>query len=150
MASDTYMPLLREDTKTYATPGNNLLMAIYENELGKRDYLTISFYEGVQKKRREEKLYPKMINDKRLLFSIKPFDKFIWCDNPEEIDFNDQQDIQSRLYHVIKFTGSSIYLGKSFVANIKADYDNKPIKIKCSFNTLSAIKIKLNILGKII
>lgn len=150
MASDSNMPLLRRDTQTYATPGNNLLMAVYENETGKRDYLTLSFYEGVQRQHRREKLYPEKVGDKQLLFEIKPYDKFLWCEHPDEIDFNNPDDIQSRLYHVIKFTGSSIYLGQSIVANIKADYDNKPIKIKSSFNTLKGIKIKLDALGRIV
>lgn len=150
MASDTSMPLLREQTKTYATPGNNLLMVVYQNEAGKRDYLTLSFYEGIQRLRRSEKLYPEKIADKQILFDVKPFDKFLWCDHPDEIDFNNAEDIQSRLYHIIKFTGANIYFGQSHVANIKADYDKKPIKITASYNTMKAIKIKLDILGRVV
>lgn len=150
MASDASMPLLREQTKTYATPGNNLLMVVYQNETGKRDYLTLSFYEGIQRQRRSEKLFPEKVGDKRFVFDIKPFDKFLVCEHPDEIDFNNAEDIQSRLYHVIKFTGPNIYLGQSFVANVKADYDKKPIKIFSTFNSLSAIKIKLDILGRVV
>ena len=150
LASDTSMPLLRADTNTYAAPGNNLLMAVYQNEAGKRDYLSLSFYEGIQRCRKGEKLYPEKVGDKKLLFDVKPYDKFLWCDHPDEIDFNNGEDVQNRLYYVIKFSGANLYLGQSHVANIKADYDSKPIKIKCSYNTLKAIKVKLDLIGRIV
>jgi hypothetical protein len=149
MSSDASMPMLRGETRTYVAPGNNLLMAIYEKPSGKRDYLTISFYEGLQRKRRGENLYPSVIGDARLKFSIKPYDKFIWCEHPDDLDWNDLEDLQKRLYHLIKFTGNRIYLGQSHVANIKADYDNKPIKILCTHSTLTAVKVKLDLLGRI-
>lgn len=150
MASDSTMPLLRQETKTYATPGNNLLMTVYQNEVGKRDYLTLSFYEGIQRQHRSEKLYPEKMGDKNLLFEVKPFDKFLWCEHPDELDINNLEELQTRLYHVIKFTGANIYLGQSFIANVKADYDKKPIKIFSTYNSLKAIKIKLDILGRIV
>ncbi len=124
-------------------------MAVYQNDTGKRDYLTLSFYEGIQRNRRFEKLYPEKINDKNLLFEIKPFDKFLLCEHPDEIDPNNPEDIQARLYYVIKFTGANIYLGQAHVATIKADYDKKPIKVFSTFNTLKGIKVKVNILGQI-
>lgn len=149
-ARDSFMPLLRHQTKTYATPGNNLLMAVYENESGKRDYLTLSFYEAIQRNRKNEMLYPKRMEDKDLLFEIKPYDNFLWYEHPDEIDLDNHEEVQSRLYYVIKFTGPNIYFGQSHVANIKADYDKRPIKIKSSFNAARVVKIKLDLLGKIV
>jgi hypothetical protein len=150
MASDTSMPLLRRETKTYATPGNNLLMVVYQDEGGHRAFETVSFYQGVLKKKNKELLYPSTVGDKKILFDIKPFDKFLWCEHADELNFEEPEDIQKRLYHVIKFTGNSIYLGQSHVANVKADYDKKPIKIFCTHSSIKAIKIKLDILGRIV
>lgn len=149
MSSDTSMPMLREETRTFVAPGNNLLMAIYEKPSGKRDYLTISFYEGLQRRRRSEHIFPASIGDAQLKFTLKPYDKFILCEHPDDVDWNDFEDLQRRLYYVIKFTGNSIYLGQAHIANIKANYDKKPIKIQCNSNTISALKVNLDILGRL-
>jgi len=150
MASDVIMPLLRPDTQTYISPGNNLLMAIYENETGLRKFISLSFYEAMQRRRNQEILYPATQGDYRLKFTIKPYDKFIWCEHPDQVDWDDNEDLQQRLYYVIKFTGSSIYLGQAHVANVKADYDKKPIKIYCTYNTMRAVKVRQDIQGRII
>ncbi len=150
IVNDESMPLLRSETKSYVATGNNLLMAIYENEIGKRDYLTISFFDGIEQTRKNNKIYPSKIGDKSLLFELKHYDKFLWCNHIDELDFNDPSDIQFRLYHVLAFTGSSIYLGQSHLARIETTKDLKPLKIKCGISTLKAIKIKLDLLGRIV
>lgn len=150
VAPDSYMPLLRSDTKTFAAPGNNLLMVIYEGENGKRDYKTISYYEAVQSSRNQLPIYSPELNGKKLLFTLSPYDKLLWCEHPDEIDFENYEELQSRLYYVMKFTGPSIYLGQAHLANIKANYDKRPVKIFCTYNTLRGIKVKLDLLGKIV
>ena len=78
-------------------------------------------------------------------------DKFIiFYENADEINWSDKEELNNRLYHVIKFTLNKIYLGKSNVANIKADKDLMPIKLACNSNTIKAVKVKLDILGNII
>ena len=85
-----------------------------------------------------------------MLYTVSAFDKFIvYKDHPDEIDWTNEEDLNHRLYHVIKFTGNSIYLGKSIFGNIKADYDKPPIKYILSTNTLKAVKVKLDRCGHI-
>ncbi|MBK7880801.1 MAG: type II CRISPR RNA-guided endonuclease Cas9 [Saprospiraceae bacterium] len=145
------LPLLRDETKTYIEPGNNYVLAIYEDPVnGKRDYESVTFYEGVQRKLNGENIYPASKNGKKLLYTVSAFDKFIvYKDHPDEIDWTNEEDLNHRLYHVIKFTGNSIYLGKSIFGNIKADYDKPPIKYILSTNTLKAVKVKLDRCGHI-
>ncbi|MCC6815160.1 MAG: hypothetical protein IT267_01970 [Saprospiraceae bacterium] len=147
----TELPLLREETKTYIEPGNNYCQIIYESDQGKRSNISLNYYEAARRKLNKELLYPPSMNDKKLLFSLTHYDKFIlYKNNIEEIDWANQEEITERLYHVIKFGEKGIFLGKSNLSKIRADYDKVPIKIQCNHNTIKAVKIKLNLLGEII
>lgn len=144
------LPILRENTKTYIEPGNNYALVIYEGENGKRDYLSLSFYNAIKNKKELDQLYPPEINGKKILFCLTHYDKFlIYTEHSDEIDWNNFEDLNGRIYHVIKFTNNNIYLGKSILSRIQADKDKMPLKLQCNSNTIKAIKVKLNLLGEI-
>lgn len=149
-APDLSMPLLRSETSSYVVPGNNYMLAIYEGEAGRRDFIPRNFFTAINMKKEKQVIIPREFNGKKLLFTLRALDKILLCNHADEIDFSNFEDIQNRLYHVIKFTGNSIYLAQSYVSNVKADYDKPPIKIQVNTNTLKAVKVKLNSLGKII
>lgn len=95
-------------------------------------------------------MYPKELNGKKLIFSLTHFDKFIlYNEHPDEVDWTNQENLNNKLYHVIKFTGNNVYLGKSILSKIQADKDKMPIKQYSNSNTIKAVKIKLNLLGEI-
>lgn len=145
------LPMLREDTRTYIEPGNNYALVIYEGENGKRDYLSLSFYNAIINKKESGKLYPSELNGKKIIYSLTHYDKFIlYHEHPEEINWYNKEELNNKLYHVIKFTDNNINFGKSILAKIQADKDKMPIKKFSNSNTVKAIKVKLNLLGEII
>ena len=56
--------LLREETKTYTEPGNNYVLAIYEDVNGKRDYESVTFYDAIQRKKSGQLIFPKKKGEK--------------------------------------------------------------------------------------
>ncbi len=144
------LQLIRETTKTYVASEKNYVLAIYQGENGKRDYIPLNFYDAVQLKKSNRQVIPLEYKNKKLLFTLTTLDKILLCEHPDELDFTNFEDIQSRLYHVIKYVDNSIFLGHSIVSKIDANVDKPPIKIKLSTNTLKGIKVKLDLLGKII
>jgi len=116
------LPLLRPETKTYIEQGNNYSMIIYEGEGGKRDYLSLSFYNAINNKKELGQLYPNILENKNLKFSLTHYDKFIlYSAHQEEIDWSNKEELFNKLYHVLSFTGNSLYLGKSNLSNIKSN-----------------------------
>lgn len=149
--SSTDLPELRSSTRTFVESGNNYVLCIYGSHSGKRDYKSVSFYEASQNSLNKNLIYPKQLGDKALMFTITHYDKFILYNNhPEEIDWTNKERLNDSLYHLIKFSGNNIFLGKSIFSKILADKDKFPIKLQCNTNTLKAVKVKLNILGDII
>ncbi|MBK9270528.1 MAG: hypothetical protein IPM48_02935 [Saprospiraceae bacterium] len=146
------LPMLRRDTKTFVEPGNNFTLAIYEDEITKkRDFDSLNFYKAVSRKLNGEPVINRMYNDKKLKFTVSAYDKFIiYKEHTDEIDWSNQEYLNDNLYHVIKFTGNIIDIGKSCISNIKADYDKPPVKIRWTSNTFKAVKVKLDLLGNII
>lgn len=145
------LPMLRTETRSYIEPGNNYCLVIYESASGKRDYINLSFFEAIKNKKESGRLYPELMEDKQMKFSLTHYDKFIiYNQHPDEIDWSDRESLNERLYHVIKFTGNSIFLGKSNCAKIQADKDKMPLKLYFNSNTIKAVKVKLNNLGEII
>ncbi len=148
--SSNELPLLREETQTFIEPGNNYILVIYQDDKGKRDYLSITFFDALRNRKATGSIYPAEHHGKKLLYSLTHYDKFIlYKDHPEEIDWNKPQELNERLYHVIKFTGNSIYLGRSILSKIQADKDKMPIKYFSNTNTIKAVKVKLDLLGRI-
>lgn len=143
--------LLRADTKSFIETGNNYLIAIYEDDNGKRDYESVSFYDAINKVISGKLVYPKSKQNKNLKYTVKILDKFIiYSESPEEINWTDFTSLNSRLYHLKKFTGSTVYISKSTIANEDSKVYKMPASKQSSVNTFSAIKIKLNLLGQII
>ena len=136
----------------FVSSGNNYLIAIYENpENKKRKYETITFYDAVQKAIAKEPLVKKNIDDYNLILELKQKDLVVvYKDHPDEIDWNDEYKLFEKLYRVIKFdVKGNVILGIHNLSNIKADKDAHPVVIRNNYNTIRAVKVEIDILGKI-
>lgn len=144
----------KENPKLFVSSGNNYCIAIYEGSDGKRDYQTISFYDAVKRKKTGQSVVPLSMGNKPLLYDLRQKDMVIaYKNHPEEIDWNNEASLFSQLYRVIKFSGNQINLGLHQFTNINSDkpkqYAAGVVLIK-KINTLKAIKVKINTLGKIV
>ncbi|HMS30121.1 MAG TPA: type II CRISPR RNA-guided endonuclease Cas9 [Saprospiraceae bacterium] len=145
------LKLLRRDTDTYVESGNNFVLAIYESEDGKRDFETVSFIKAVERKTKEDDIYPRVKNNKKLLFTIQALDKFIMYHvDKDEINWEDKTELAAKLYHIRKFTKDNFYVGKSTVAKFDTAKFVMPFSKQFSVNTAKIIKIKLDLLGNIV
>ncbi len=145
------LKLLRRDTNTYVESGNNFVLVIYESEDGKRDFETVSFIKAVERKTKQDDIYPRVKNDKKLLFTVQALDKFIMYHvDKDEINWEDKTELAAKLYHIRKFSQNDIYLGKSSVAKFDTNKFVMPFSKYYSVNTAKIIKIKLDLLGNIV
>lgn len=158
----------------YAEADGNYIMALYESKKTdskgslkiKRDFEIVSFYKAVERKIKKEKLYDdekKQKDDTYLpLMKSCPFlkkDDFVvmYEKDENEIDWNNNNDLKNRLYKVTELGLNPIGDGYAVIKLIK---HNKQKTVKDSYTkdgdflkrseTIKAIKVKINNLGKIV
>ncbi|MDX2188930.1 MAG: HNH endonuclease domain-containing protein [Bacteroidota bacterium] len=141
----------KENPKLFVSPGNNYIMAIYEDKkTKKRDYEIATFYEASKKKLKKEPIIEKQKEGKNLLFTLKQHELFVIYENhQDEINWNDKKELSARLYKVVKFTGGRIYLSKHILTNVKVDKDPQPLKLYPGYIGFNAIKVQVSITGEI-
>lgn len=140
------------DKNVFANSGNNYLIAIYENpENKKRKFETITFFDAIQKAISKEPLVKKNIDDFKLLLELKQKDLVVFYkDHPDEIDWNDEYKLFENLYRVLQIDiNGKLTLGKHNLSKIDARNDSFPKVIRNNHNTIKAIKVEIDILGKI-
>lgn len=155
--SDKSTILLRNNTKTYAKTGNNFGMYLVNNN-EKKELIVMSFYESVKKTKIEKYEWFLQQNDLVVIYN----------ESPDEIEWNNQYYLSSKLYFLKKFSNTpSIYitLMHHLASNNKVKeigfsdawdkhlsssyYATYPLIRIQSIGTLKIIPIKIDILGKI-
>lgn len=154
-SNDSEMIPLREGV--YVPSGNNYSFAIYEDsETGKREYECISFYQASQRALKGLPVVLPEKNGKELILNLKQRDLVVWYkQHPDEIDWENKADLFDRLYRVVKFDKNGI---ASFAlhnySNVKVDkpkeYPEGVVLGNRTFNTIKAVKVEINNLGKIV
>ena len=145
---------IRPNQNLFVSSGNNYCIAIYQDENGKRDYQTISFYEAVKRRKEGQSIIPQMKGDKGFLFSLKQKDMVIVYEkHSDEIDWNNHEELFKRLYRVVKFSGNQINLVLHQYTNVNSDkpkdYPSGVVLIK-KVSTIKAIKVQVDTLGNIV
>jgi len=136
----------------FVNSGNNYLIAIYENpENRKRKFETITFFDAVQKAIAKEPIVKKNIDDYNLFLELKQKDLVVFYkEHRDEIDWNDEYKLFVNLYRVLQIDiNGKLTLGKHNLSKIDARKDTFPIVIRNNHNTIKAIKVEIDILGKI-
>lgn len=135
----------------YVNSGNNYILSIYENkETKKRMFETITFYEAVQRALRKEEILKKKINEFELLLHLKQKDMVVvYREHPDEIEWNNEAILFDNLYRVIKFDiNGIIVIGKHNISKITKE-DSFPVLIRKDYKTLKAVKVEVDLLGKL-
>jgi hypothetical protein len=75
----------------------------------------------------------------------------LYQEHPDEIDWNNQRDLFTRLCRVIKFDiVGQIFFGKHQVARFDEKRDRNKYFFQQRYSTMKAIKVKVDLLGKIV
>jgi CRISPR-associated endonuclease Csn1 len=139
--------------KLFVSSGNNYIIAIYEKE-GKRSFLTVTFFDAVRKSIKKEAVVPENYNSMPLKFSLIQGDLVVaYKEHPDEIDWSSRKYLCDNLYLIRKFNvNGGISLVKHNLSNVNPDKPKlypEGWTINCGFNTIKAIKVKINRLGEI-
>jgi CRISPR-associated endonuclease Csn1 len=145
----------KENPNLFVSSGNNYCIAIYENEeTGKRDFETVSFFEATQRALNKTKIINTTKGDKQLLMTLSQKDLvIIYEKHKDEINWDNQRDLFNRLYKVVKFSGNQVNFALHNYSKVNTDkpkeYPKGVVLLKTT-GTLKAIKVRITITGKII
>ena len=143
----------KENPKLFVSSGNNYCIAIYENEeTGKRDYETVSFFDATQKALKKQFLVPKIKGEKQLIYTLMQKDMVVVYEkHKDEINWNDQRELFKRLFKVIKFdVAGQVFLGRHNISKIDLKKDRNVNAIQAKYSTIKIVKVKVSTTGKII
>ncbi|MDA3779834.1 MAG: hypothetical protein PF487_06400 [Bacteroidales bacterium] len=165
---------IEPDKYQYVNPGNNYLFAIYGDiEVNNRDKHIVTWFEKAQidienaaikkwnkKNPTKEKLYPYYPQKELpLLCTLEHNNMVIMFDeSPDEINWEDKEELFNRLFTVVKFTENHIVFARHNAASILADKAQTATDLlsaegqvrRPNANTYRGIKVELNMLGEII
>lgn len=148
------------ENELFVASGSNYGMAIYEDETGKRDFQTISFFQAFNSKLGGKKLFPPEINHKPFKVFLQINDLIVmYKNNEEEINWNDKKELFARLARVIKINiNGGIVIGRSFLTGYNADKATSisnpeditsGIVSRFSASSFKGVKVKVDILGNL-
>ncbi|MBD3411271.1 MAG: hypothetical protein GF419_13835, partial [Ignavibacteriales bacterium] len=101
-----------KNKKLFVASGANYAVGVYEDEEGERAFEVLRFYDAVQKRLRGERLFPPELDGKKFAFTLKHNDMVVvYKESPDEIDWDDKEDLFDRLYKVVKYSSQTI-IGK--------------------------------------
>lgn len=142
----------------FVNTGNNHHIAIYENESGQRTEVVVTFWEAFERKRQGfeviEREHPEF---GKLLYSLQQNEMFVFDMEYDELEKsifeNNYEHISPHMYRVQKISGS-YYVFRHHLETKLVD-DNESMNAKkfiriSSPNSLKAIKVRINALGRIV
>lgn len=144
--------LIEVRPKTFVESGSNYAIAIYEDqETKERDYLTIPFWNATRFALSHSPLFPREKDGKPLLFMLKQKDTVVlYKEHPDEIDWDDMDYLRNNLFRVRKLdVAGQIFLDYLYAAKIEKE-DRNRLFFQIRPNTLKAVPIEVDILGRII
>jgi CRISPR-associated endonuclease Csn1 len=141
-----------ENPKLFVASGNNYCFVLYGTNEKDRQFETVSFYDAAQRARKREPIIQPEKNGKPLICSLMQKDMVVlYQEHPDEIDWNNQRDLFTRLCRVIKFDiVGQIFFGKHQVARFDEKRDRNKYFFQQRYSTMKAIKVKVDLLGKIV
>lgn len=140
-----------ENGNLFVSSGNNYCIAIYEDDNGKREFDTVTFYDAVKRKKVGDPIIPLTKNHKKLLLSLKQKDMVVLYEtHPDEIEWANKKDLFNRLCRVIKFdvTGQ-IFFGRHNISKIDVKTDRNINLFQQRHSTIKAVKVKINTVGEL-
>ncbi len=149
--SGTAQPL-KDNVNQWVKPGNNHLMAVYQDEDGNYYPKIITFWEAVKSKTKDEPIVDESYtNNSKLIFTVQQNDFFIF--NLKHVDWEAQEEISDNLYRVqkISMSGKTIMLTFRHHLASTLDYHSEEILIQSfgKWESLVPVKVNIGILGKI-
>jgi CRISPR-associated endonuclease Csn1 len=144
-----------ENKKLFVASGNNHIFAIYEGSDGKRSFMNYSVFESIQCLKKSGEIVRNLDDfGRQLLVAFQSNEMFIRFDNhPDEIDWNNNQLLASRLYRIAKFdVKGSIYSTLHKASGVNVDYPKRyepNVVLGKTFNSWRGIKVRLDSSGKI-
>lgn len=121
----------KKDKYVEAAKGTNLFFAVYEDERGKRNYVTIPLNEVIERQKQGLHSVPFENNDNfRLLFDLSPNDLVYVPESTESLEGNFKLDSLNskqinRIYKVEKTSGTECYFVRHDIAFLIKQYDPK-------------------------
>ena len=137
----------------FVETGNNYAIAIYRDpETKKRTFETVSFYTAVLRSLRGEPSVRPEMKGKPLLLVLKQHDTVIRYEkHPDEIEWDNMEYLRSRLFRVRKFdVKGTIYLDYLYASKLEEKGDRNILFFQFVPNTLSCVKVEIDILGRIV
>ncbi len=137
----------------FVESGNNYALAVYEHpETKKRTFLTVTFLEAARRALHREVAVPLQNHGMPLLFVLKQKDIVALYDkHPDEIEWNNMNDLRKRLFRVRKFDIKGIiYLDFLYAAKIEDKTDRNVLFYQVTPNTIKCVKIQVDVLGQIV
>ncbi|MCZ7556274.1 MAG: type II CRISPR RNA-guided endonuclease Cas9 [Bacteroidia bacterium] len=150
-ASGQQLKLLRETTNTWVDTGNNYAIAIYEDKAsGKRSFETIPYFEAVRRTLSGQKVVRESFEGKPLMLSLKQRDIVVrYHQHPDEIRWDDIDDLRPRLYRVRKFDVKGIIYLDNLYASKLDEKDRNSLFYAVTPGTIKVIPSRVSILGKL-
>ncbi len=144
----------KENPKLFVDSGSNYCIAIYEDtSTKKRESEIVSFFEAVSRAAHGKAVVIEQQNGKPLLMTLKINDMIVtYNSHPDEINWDDQTQLFTRLYRIVKLTGPKIYGSLHNWSGVKVDYPKQypaGVVLTKSFNLLKAVKANISPTGKI-
>lgn len=145
----------QENPKLFVESGSNYIFAIYEGADGTRSFRNFSVFDSSRQLRLTgELVQPRDAEGRELLAAFQANEMFVRYENhPDEINWDDQKDLFTRLYKVVKFDKLGNFI--SAIHNLSGVKVNEPknypagVVLRKTFNSWRGIKIKLDTAGKI-
>ena len=149
--SGTAQPL-KENVNQWVKPGNNHLMAVYQDEEGSYYPKIVTFWEAVKSKTKDKPIVQETYtNGSKLIFTVQQNDFFIF--NLKHIDWEAQEEISENLYRVqkISMSGKTIMLTFRHHLASTLDYSSEEILIQSfgKWDSLTPVKVEIGILGTV-
>ncbi len=144
----------KENPKLFVDSGSNYCIAIYEDPNSKkRESEIITFFVAAKRAVNGESVFAESRNGKPILMTLRINDMIVTYDgHPDEINWQDQEKLSSRLYRIVKLTGPTIYGSLHNWSGVKVDYPKQyPVGVVLtkSFNLLKAVKATISLTGRI-
>ncbi len=148
-----------ETPELYVPTGSNFCLALYEGVVkGKRKctYRSVPFLEAVKKSQAGERFFSESViqdgNEFNLWMVLKAKDCVVlYNEHPDEIQWDNAEWLFDRLYYVVKWSGTrgEIVLHKHYIAEDDPNKTANPIVRRSTSNTLNAVKVFVDRLGRI-
>ena len=145
-----------KNKKLFVASGANYAVGVYEDDEGKRAFEVLRFYDAVQKRLRGERLFPPEIDGKKFAYTLKHNDMVVvYKESPDEIDWDDKEDLFERLYKVVKYKPLQKECGSESIISHKVAKEGlqDPTDLAPRFGVniaRNSIKVEVDRLGTIV